>query len=70
MNSASAHPVDDLAHRDAPGAPTHRAAAHAAEIATNTAVQTVVPGRPREVRRARQVISLTVVQVEELRRVQ
>jgi hypothetical protein len=70
MSSASAPPVDDLAHRDAPAAPTHRAAAHAAGIATNTAVPTVALGHPREVRRALQRTSLTAVQPEELRRVQ
>jgi len=72
MTSATAHPVDDPAHRDVPGAPTHPEAARAAEeIATNTVVPTVARGRQTTVQ-ARQVREATnrTVQVVELRRVQ
>lgn len=70
MISATAHPVDDPAHRDALGAHTHLEAALAAEeTVTNTVAATVVQGRQTVVRKLREAISLTV-QVVELRRVQ
>ena len=69
MTSATAHLVDDLAHRDALDARTLPAAALAAGTATNTAAVTAVHVRPTVVRRVREATSLTA-QVEELRRVQ
>jgi hypothetical protein len=71
MISATAHPVDDLAHRDAPDVHTLPEAAHVAEeeTATNTVAVTVVPGPPTVVRKVREVISRLTVQVVELRRV-
>lgn len=59
MNSASAtaHPVDDLAHRAARDARTPLAADHAA--GRTIAVVTLVAHVRRVVRRAREVISLT-----------
>jgi hypothetical protein len=70
MISATAHPVDDPAHRDAlPGAHTHPEAALAAEeIATSTVAATVAQGRQTVARKVREAISLTV-QVVEHRRV-
>jgi hypothetical protein len=72
MISATAHPVDDLAHRDAPDAHTLHEAALVAEeeTATSTVAATVAPGPPTVVRKVREVISRLTVQVVELRRVQ
>lgn len=72
MTSATAHPVDDPAHRDVPGAPIHPEAARAAEeIATNIVVPTVARGHQTavQVRQVREATNRTV-QVVELRRVQ
>jgi hypothetical protein len=70
MTSAIAHPVVDLAHRDALDVRTHpEAALVAEEIATNTVAATAAHGRPTALRKVREATSLTV-QVVELRRVQ
>jgi hypothetical protein len=66
MTSATAHPVDDLAHRDAPDVHTPRVAAHAAE--RSTAVLNAVRDRPTAVRQLQELISRTVP-VEEVHRV-
>jgi hypothetical protein len=70
MTSAIAHPVVDLAHRDALDVRTHlEAALVAEETATSTVAAIAAHGRPTALRKVREATSLTA-QVEELRRVQ
>lgn len=68
MTSATAHPGDDLALRDAQDARTLPEAALAAGIATTTVAQNAARGPPTVVRKVQEAISLTA-QVEELQRV-
>lgn len=70
MSSATAHPVDDHAHRAALAAPTLHAAAPAAETVTSTDALIAVRDLPLVVHRVREATSLTEAQAEELRRAQ
>jgi len=62
---ATALPVDDLAHRDAPDAPTRPVAAHA--VARTTAALNAARAPPKVVRKVQEATNRTVL-AEELHR--